>query len=128
MPEFLPLLSSKMAINGTANGYHNGAVKPVIKPTIKPIDYEQVPKIGMAAYRAPSLLQPHRAREAIADAHAGRIPPLVGFFCGLASPPVAKVVAQLGYDAIWIDWEHSACSVETMTQVRPLGRVYKTKR
>lgn len=127
MPEFLPLLSAKMATNGTSNGYKNGAVKPIIKPNVKPIDYEQVPKIGMVAYRAPSLLQPHRAREAIADAHAGRIPPLVGFFCGLASPPVTKVAAQLGYDAIWIDWEHSACSVETMTQVRHLKPINKTK-
>ncbi|KAG0647337.1 2-keto-3-deoxy-L-rhamnonate aldolase [Hyphodiscus hymeniophilus] len=71
----------------------------------------------MAAYRAPSLLQPHRAREALADAHAGRIPPLMGFFCGLASPPVAKLVAQCGWDVIWVDWEHSAMNVETMTQM-----------
>jgi 4-hydroxy-2-oxoheptanedioate aldolase len=72
---------------------------------------------GMAAYRAPPLLQPHRARDAIRDAHHGRIPPLTGFYCGVSCPPLAKVVAQLGYDLVWIDWEHSSCNVETMTQV-----------
>jgi 4-hydroxy-2-oxoheptanedioate aldolase len=72
---------------------------------------------GMAAYRASSLLQPHRARQAIADAHAGRIPPLIGFYCSWGSPPAAKVAAQLGYDFVWVDWEHAAMSVETMTQV-----------
>ena len=76
-----------------------------------------VPQLGMAAYRAPSLFQPHRAREALADAHAGSIPPLIGYFCGLSSPAISKVVAQLGFDIIWIDWEHTAMSVETMTQV-----------
>lgn len=61
----------------------------------------------MLAYRAPSLLQPHRFREALRDAHEGRIPPLIGFYCGWSCPPVAKAVAQLGYDVVWIDWEHS---------------------
>jgi 4-hydroxy-2-oxoheptanedioate aldolase len=72
---------------------------------------------GMVAYRAPSLLQPHRARQAFADAHIGRIPPLIGFYCGVSCPPIAKIVAQFGYDLVWIDWEHSSCNVETMTQV-----------
>jgi len=36
---------------------------------------------------------------------------------GLSSPPLAKVVAQLGYDLVWIDWEHASTNVETMTQV-----------
>ncbi|KAM3072146.1 hypothetical protein ACMFMG_008604 [Clarireedia jacksonii] len=72
---------------------------------------------GMQAYRAPSLLQPHRARDALRDAHDGKIPPLIGFFCGLASPPISKIAAQLGYDIVWIDWEHSAMNVETMTQM-----------
>lgn len=72
---------------------------------------------GVLAYRAPSLLQPHRARDAFRDAHDGKIPPLIGFFCGLASPPIAKIAAQLGYDLVCIDWEHSAMNVETMTQV-----------
>lgn len=71
---------------------------------------------GMAAYRAPSLLQPHKARQAIADAHAGRIPPLIGLFCAWASPPLTKVVAQLGFDFVWVEWEHASMSVETMTQ------------
>ncbi len=100
-----------MALNGTTNG-----IKKASPPA--PVDPAAVAKLGMTAYRAPSLLQPHRAREALADAHAGKIPPLVGFFCGLPCPPVAKVVAQLGYDIVWIDWEHSSMTVETMTQVK----------
>jgi 4-hydroxy-2-oxoheptanedioate aldolase len=72
---------------------------------------------GMAAYRAPSLLQPHRARQAIRDAHTGKIPPLTRFFCGVSSPAIAKVVAQMGYDLVWVDWEHSSCNTETMNQV-----------
>jgi len=79
-----------------------------------------VPQLGMAAYRAPSLFQPHRAREALADAHAGRIPPLLGYFCGIPSTAISKIAAQLGFDVVWIDWEHAAMSVETMTQVREL--------
>jgi 4-hydroxy-2-oxoheptanedioate aldolase len=75
------------------------------------------PTQGMQAYRAPSLLQPHRARDALRDAHDGKIPPLIGFFCGLACPPISKIAAQLGYDIVWIDWEHAAMSTETMTQV-----------
>lgn len=72
---------------------------------------------GMVAYRSPSLLQPHKARQAIADAHAGRIPPLIGLFCAWASPPITKVVSQLGFDFVWVEWEHTSMSVETMTQV-----------
>ncbi|KAG4433193.1 hypothetical protein IFR05_011328 [Cadophora sp. M221] len=98
-----------MATNGTSNG--NGT------SGIARIEPEQVAKLGMAAYRAPSLLQPHRAQDALQDAHDGRIPPLIGFFCGLACPPVAKVVAQLGFDIVWIDWEHASMNVETMTQM-----------
>lgn len=102
------------------NGITNGTAKT-------PEPWTLAPTLGMAAYRAPSLLQPHRAREALADAHAGRIPPIVGFFCGLACPPVAKIAAQCGWDAVWIDWEHSAMSVETMTQVRtPFIMPYKS--
>ncbi|KAH8590816.1 Pyruvate/Phosphoenolpyruvate kinase-like domain-containing protein [Bisporella sp. PMI_857] len=78
---------------------------------------EHVPTLGMAAYRAPSLLQPHRAREALADAHAGKIPPLIGYFCGLSSVAISRIAAQLGFDAVAIDWEHAAMSVETMTQM-----------
>jgi len=98
-----------MSANGTTNGTTKGGVTPV--------EPAQVAKLGMAAYRAPSLLQPHRAREALADAHAGRIPPLIGYFSCLASPPIAKLVAQLGFDIILIDWEHSGMNAETMTQV-----------
>ena len=80
-------------------------------------------KLGMAAYRAPSLLQPHRAREALADAHAGRIPPLIGYFCGLSSTGISRIASQLGFDIVWIDWEHAAMGVETMTQVRSRTQV-----
>jgi 4-hydroxy-2-oxoheptanedioate aldolase len=71
----------------------------------------------MAAYRGPSLQQPHRARQALKDAYAGLIPPLLGFYCGITSPSVAQYAATLGYDFVWIDWEHSSCGVETMTSV-----------
>jgi 4-hydroxy-2-oxoheptanedioate aldolase len=72
---------------------------------------------GMAAYRGPSLQQPHRARQALKDAYAGLIPPLLGFYCGITSPSVAQYAATLGYDFVWIDWEHSSCGVETMTSI-----------
>lgn len=97
-----------MQLNGATNG---------IPKRPKPVDPKDVAKLGMAAYRAPSLFQPHRAREALADAHAGKIPPIVGFFMGLSCPPVAKMVAMFGFDLVWIDWEHAATNVETMTQI-----------
>lgn len=93
-----------------------GSISP--ESSIKAVSAEDFAKLGMAAYRAPSLLQPHRLREAIRDAHDGKIAPLVGFYSGLASPPIAKLAAQFGFDVLWIDWEHSAMNVETMTQVR----------
>ncbi len=93
-----------------SNGYHAEGAPP--------INYAEVDTKGMIAYRAPSLLQPHRAREAIKDAHDGKIRPLLGYFLGMSCPPIAKVVAQLGYDIVAVDWEHSSCNVETMTQVR----------
>ena len=73
---------------------------------------------GMAAYRATSLFQPHHTREAIRDAHEGKIAPLLGLYLALSSVPTARFVAPLGFDAVWIDWEHSSCGVETMTTVR----------
>jgi 4-hydroxy-2-oxoheptanedioate aldolase len=42
---------------------------------------------------------------------------MLGYYMGLSSPPLTKVVAQLGYDLVWIDWEHASTNVETMTQV-----------
>jgi hypothetical protein len=71
----------------------------------------------MRAYRAPSLLQPHRARAALRDAHEGRIPPLMAYFAMLSTPQMIKVVAQMGYDVLMIDYEHSAMGVETMTNM-----------
>jgi hypothetical protein len=64
-----------------------------------------------------TLIHVSQAREALLDAHEGRIPPLMGYYLGLSAPPLAKVVAQLGYDLVWIDWEHASTNVETMTQV-----------
>ncbi|MCJ1420840.1 hypothetical protein MMC32_007199 [Xylographa parallela] len=71
--------------------------------------------LGMAAYRSPSLFQPHRARQALRDANSGKIAPLIGLYLGLSTVPTARFVAAMGYDMIWIDWEHSSCGVETMT-------------
>ncbi|KAH7312481.1 Pyruvate/Phosphoenolpyruvate kinase-like domain-containing protein [Stachybotrys elegans] len=70
---------------------------------------------GMAAYAAPSLFQPHRARQAIRDAHEKKIPPLLGYYLGLLSPPVVRLLAPMKFDAVWIDWEHSAGGIETIT-------------
>ena len=72
---------------------------------------------GMQAYRAPSLFQPHRARQAIRDAHAKRIPPLIGYYAGLSSVAITRFLAPLGYDMVWIDWEHTSCGVERITSV-----------
>ncbi len=78
----------------------------------------QASPTGMAAYRAPSLFQPHRVRQALRDAHEGKIPPMLGLYLGLSSVVNARFIAPLGFDAVWIDWEHSSCNVETMTDVR----------
>jgi 4-hydroxy-2-oxoheptanedioate aldolase len=77
------------------------------------------PKVieGMQAYRAPSLFQPHRARQALRDAHDGKIRPLAGLYLGLSSLPTARFVAPMGFDVVWVDWEHSSCNVETMTNM-----------
>jgi 4-hydroxy-2-oxoheptanedioate aldolase len=72
---------------------------------------------GMAAYRAPSLLQPHRARDALADAHSGKIAPFIGLWHAVSSSPIVRITAQLGFDVLCLDWEHSACNIETVTQV-----------
>jgi 4-hydroxy-2-oxoheptanedioate aldolase len=73
--------------------------------------------VGMAAYAAPSLFQPHNARQAVRDAHAKKIRPLLGVYYGVSSIPVARLLAPFGFDAVWIDWEHTACNIETMTTV-----------
>ncbi len=72
---------------------------------------------GMQAYMGPSLFQPHHARRAIRDAYDKKIPPLIGYYAGLSSIPITRFVAPMGYDVAWIDWEHTSCSVETMTTV-----------
>lgn len=73
---------------------------------------------GMLAYAAPSLFQPHNARQAIRDAHERKIPPMMCVYYGISSIPVARLLAPFGFDAVWIDWEHTSCNVETMTTVR----------
>ncbi|KAJ2901018.1 uncharacterized protein MKZ38_002144 [Zalerion maritima] len=75
----------------------------------------KVPTKGMAAYASTTFFQPHRAREAIRDAHAKTIPPLMGYYAGISSIPNTRFLAPMGFDAVWIDWEHSSCNVETMT-------------
>ncbi|OAQ78935.1 HpcH/HpaI aldolase/citrate lyase family protein [Purpureocillium lilacinum] len=70
---------------------------------------------GMAAYAGPSLFQPHRARDAIRDAHKKKIDPILCYYAGLSSVPITRFLAPMNYDAVWIDWEHSSCNVETMT-------------
>ncbi|KAF1990517.1 Phosphoenolpyruvate/pyruvate domain-containing protein [Aulographum hederae CBS 113979] len=72
---------------------------------------------GMQNYAAPSLFQPHRMRQALRDAHEGKIPPLIGYWLGLSSVAYARVVASMGFDVAWIDWEHNSCNVETMTEM-----------
>ncbi|KAJ5654237.1 hypothetical protein N7490_001240 [Penicillium lividum] len=81
------------------------------------LEYMEVSAKGMQAYRAPSLLQPHKARRALQDAYEGRIGPLVGFYLAFPTVPSARIAAQLGADFVWVDWEHSSCGVETMTNV-----------
>ncbi|KAH9907287.1 Pyruvate/Phosphoenolpyruvate kinase-like domain-containing protein [Xylariomycetidae sp. FL2044] len=89
------------SLEGTSNGATNGASKPQ----------------GMQAYAAPSLFQPHNARQAIRDAHKGKIPPLLTVYYGISSVPLVRFLAPIGFDAVWIDWEHTSCNVETMTQI-----------
>lgn len=81
-------------------------------------EYKNVATQGMNAYSAPSLFQPHKARQAIRDAHQKKIPPLMCYYAGLSSLPITRFLAPMGYDAVWIDWEHTSCNVETMTSVR----------
>ena len=71
----------------------------------------------MSYYRAPSLFQPHRCRDAIRDAHSGKIPPMVAAFVGITTLPVSLFIAPMGFDHVFIDWAHSNCNTETMTQV-----------
>lgn len=72
---------------------------------------------GMAVYAAKSLFQPYNTRQAIRDAHDKKIPPLLGVYYGVSSIPTCRLLAPIGFDTVWIDWEHSACNIETMTTV-----------
>ena len=72
---------------------------------------------GMSPYAAPSLFQPHRARQAIRDAHQKKITPLLGYYAGVSSLPLVRLLAPMNFDWVWIDWEHSSCNVETMTSM-----------
>ena len=88
-----------------------------ISPTPSTMATFHSPPQGMQAYRAPSLFQPHQARKALRDAHAGKIPALVGVYLGVSTIPTARFIAPLGYDVAWVDWEHTSCNVETMTTI-----------
>lgn len=81
-------------------------------------DSKPAEDMGLAAYAAPSLFQPHNARQAIRDAYERKIGPILCVYYGISSIPVARLLAPLGFDAVWIDWEHTSCNVETMTTVR----------
>lgn len=72
---------------------------------------------GMQLYLGPSMQQPHRARQALRDAHEKKIPPLLGYYAGLSSVPITQYLAPMGFDVVWIDWEHTSCNVETMTSM-----------
>lgn len=71
----------------------------------------------MRDYIGPTLFQPHQARHAIRDAHEKKITPMIGYYSGLASVPITRWLAPMGFDFVWIDWEHCAMNVETMTTV-----------
>ncbi|PKS04864.1 hypothetical protein jhhlp_008228 [Lomentospora prolificans] len=79
--------------------------------------HESVAEKGMLAYAGPNLWQPHQARQAIRDAHEKKIPPLLFYYAGLSSVPLTRFLAPMGYDGVWIDWEHTPCNVETMTDM-----------
>jgi hypothetical protein len=51
------MTGSTVTMNGSTN---KGGIAKSKKFSFKPVDPEDVKKNGMAAYRAPSLLQPHR--------------------------------------------------------------------
>lgn len=80
-------------------------------------DFGQHKPVGMQAYAAPSLFQPHLARQAIRDAYDGKIPSMLGYYAGLSSVGITRLLAPMGWDCVWIDWEHTSCNVETMTTV-----------
>jgi 4-hydroxy-2-oxoheptanedioate aldolase len=50
-------------MNGSANGSaRKGGVAKAKKFDFKPVNHAEFAEKGMAIYRAPSLLQPHRVR------------------------------------------------------------------
>ncbi|KAJ0296526.1 hypothetical protein COL516b_011554 [Colletotrichum fioriniae] len=63
-------------------------------------EYKSASSQGMAAYAAPSLFQPHKARQAIRDAHAKKISPLLCYYAGLSSIPITRYLAPMGFDAM----------------------------
>ncbi|KAK4168355.1 Pyruvate/Phosphoenolpyruvate kinase-like domain-containing protein [Cladorrhinum sp. PSN259] len=84
---------------------------------VTPLLTSPPPYEGMQRYMSPSLFQPHRMRQAIRDAHNKKIAPMVGYYAGIASVPLTRFLAPLGFDTVWIDWEHCSCNVETMTEM-----------
>jgi 4-hydroxy-2-oxoheptanedioate aldolase len=103
-------MASKDVIDSGANDYGNESIHA------EPNGHaSKVTTGGMEAYAAPSLFQPHNARQAIRDAYEGRRPPLLGYYAGLSSVVATRWLAPFGFDTVWIDWEHTSCNVETMT-------------
>lgn len=87
---------------------------------VKEEEYLAVPERGMSAYRAHSMTQPHKARQALRDAYEGKIDPLICYYCGVGSVPTAQIIAQMRAGMVWIDWEHASMGIETMTSVSDL--------
>ena len=42
---------------------------------------------------------------------------MIGYYAGLAAVPITRWLVPMGFDYVWIDWEHSAMNIETMTTV-----------
>jgi hypothetical protein len=106
----------------THQSFHHLALQnsshPIMDRVIaKGEEHLAVPERGMSAYRAHSMTQPHKARQALRDAYEGKIDPLICYYCGVGNVPTARIIAQMGADMVWIDWEHASMGVETMTSV-----------
>lgn len=52
-------------------------------------------------YVGTTLFQPHRARQAIRDAHQRKIAPLIGYYAGLPSVAITRWLSPFGYDYVW---------------------------
>ncbi|KAH8831457.1 Phosphoenolpyruvate/pyruvate domain-containing protein [Flagelloscypha sp. PMI_526] len=74
------------------------------------------PKFQMVNYRNKSLFLPHNFRKAIQDSKEGTAPPLLGYCMLFPSTAGLRQIAPLGYDFVFIDAEHNAIDIESMTE------------